>query len=203
MRKILVSIVFLFSALILFSSPCYEDVETAAFSTILARSSIPTLSLMGVTFIGDDDEIIPDRIIYESSDLSTYLESLNTKPEGMPFWKIPLYTLTQNGATMKKTKKKLADAGYEKGDVVITGTVDITSSSPVNKIDYITRGSLSSINMTCDSDLIVKKDGEEYILNGVFTIKGDESGTLSVVSDDLTVNGELYNVDVKYRKEKE
>lgn len=203
MRKFLLLLILLFFSFLLFSSPCYEDVETAAFSTILARTSIPALNLEGVTFIGDEDKIIPERIVYENSDLSTYLTSLNTRPGGMAFWMLPLYSLTQNGTTMKKTKKRLEDAGYEKGSVVISGVVDVSSESEINKLDYITKGSLSSVDITCDSDLIVKKDGEEYILKGIFKIKGDESGILSVVSDNLTLNGEAYRINVKYRKEKE
>lgn len=203
MRKPLFILLFLFSAFFLFSSPCYEDVESAAFSVILARTSIPTLMLDGVTFIGDDDEIIPDKIIFNNSDLSTYLDTLNTKPDNIPFWKIPLYNLTQNGATMKKTKKKLESAGYNKGDVVISGEVDILEKSSINKFDYLTTGSLTSLSVKCRPHLIIQKGGEEYIMEGTFNIEGDEEGTMHVYSDMLTLNGEFYRVDVKYRREKE
>lgn len=198
MKKLFCLLLGLFVLLSLHSAPCYEELENAAFTAILCHTSIPSLPLDGVTFYGDDDDVIPDKIVFDNSDLSLYLDALNTKPK-MNFFQGALYSITQNGATMQRTKKKLEEAGYQKGDVLISGVADITSNSKVNKLEFITTGNLSSIDVDVDSDLIITKNSEEYIIKGTFNIKGGKDKILTITSDDVTVNGVPYDVDVKYK----
>ncbi len=198
MKKLLCLIALFFVVLSLYSSPCYEELENAAFTAILCHTSIPTLPLDGVTIYGDDDDIIPDKIVFDNSDMSLYLDALNTKPK-MNFFQSALYSITQNGATMQRTKKKLEEADYQEGDVLISGVADITSYSKVNKLDFITTGNLSSIDVDVDSDLIITKYSEEYIIKGTFNIKGGKDKILTITSDDVTVNGVPYDVEVKYK----
>lgn len=181
------------------ANPCFEEVENASFTTILCRTSIPQLPLQGVTMTGDEDEIIPDRIVYSDSDLSNYLTALNTKPEISSLWENALYSLTQRGATMKKTKTKLEEADYRKGDVILNGTVDITSNSRIKKLDFVTSGNLTSVDVDAEADLTVQKGSESYKIEGTFNIKGDKDKVLNITSEDVTVNGKSYLVSVKYQ----
>ncbi len=183
----------------LFANPCFEELENASFTTILCRTSVPELSLQGVTFVKGDDEIIPKRIIYSDSDLSNYFSALNTKPEISSIWESAMYSLTQRGATMQKTKEKLKKADYKKGDCLLNGTVDITSKSKIKKLEFLTSGSLDSVDVDCTVDLTLKKGLERYIIKGTFNIKGDKNKVLEITSEDVTVNGKFYLVSVKYQ----
>ncbi len=198
MKKLLCLFVGLSALFSLFASPCYEEVETAAFTAILCHTSIPSLPLNGVTFYGEEENIIPDKIVFDNSDMSLYLDALNTKPK-MNFFQSALYSITQNGSTMQKTKKKLQERAYKTDEVIINGEADITSNSSVNKLEFITTGNLSSIDVDVYADLVITKNEEKYIINGTFNIKGGKDKILTVTSSNVTVNGIPYDVEVKYK----
>ena len=201
MKKFLCLLFFLLSVFFLLSAnPCFEEVEDTAFTTILSYSSIPKIPLDGVSYTESDDEsALPERVTYSSADLSTFLGNLNTKPDCSSLWESAVYSMMQRGATMKKTKAKLEQAGYRKGDVTVSGTVDISSKTPLKKLELVLGNDFSSVDVDCTANLLLTKNGEKYIIKGTFNVSGDENRILSVTSSDMTVNGIYYRVSVKYR----
>ncbi len=190
----------LFLSLVLSANPCFEEVEDAAFATILSYASTPKIPLSGVSCTSSDDEsAFPGRVTYTSSDLSTYLECLNTKPECSSLWENAVYSMMQRGATMKKVKAKLGETDYRKGDVIISGTVDLEPKTELKKLDLVLANDFSSVDVDCRADLLLTKNGEKYTIKGTFNVSGDEDRVLSVTSSDMTVNGTYYKVSVKYR----
>lgn len=183
------------------AGPCYEELETVSLVTLSSRASVPLLPLEGVSFIGDEDKIIPDKIVYSSSDASTYLEALNTKPK-CSILESALYSITQNGATMKRTKKMLQERNYQKGELVVTGAVTLTTRSELDKMDIILTGNLSSFQAYADLDLVIVSGSEVYSVKGKLDIEGGDDKIFTISSSDYTVNGIKYDVELKYRLRK-
>ena len=201
MKKFTLALFFLLVLpLLLAANPCFEELEDAAFTTILSYASIPKIPLCGVSYSGGDDEsAIPGRITYCNSDLSTYLEALTDGPGCSSIWEKAVYSVIERGATMKRIREKLRDEGYRKGDVVINGTVDLEEESALKKMELVLANDFSSVDVDCRTDLLLLKNGERYVIKGNFNVRGDRDRVLSVTSSDITVNGIYYKVSVKYR----
>lgn len=199
MKKVFLVLFLLLVTALVWANACFEDVENTALSTIAAFSSIPKIPLSGVTITGGDDDLIPQKITYSGSDLSYYLGDLSTKPKCSSIWENALYAMTQRSATMQKVKSMLSDAGYSKGDAVISGDVTLSCIEKPKKDEIVFSTDLSSIDVDADLDLILKKPGKSYIIKGTLNIKGDSERTLSVTSSDLRVNDIYYRVSLKYR----
>ncbi len=199
MKKVFLVLILILVTAFLSANACFEDVENTALSTIAAFSSIPKIPLSGVTFTGGDDDLIPQKITYSSSDLSNWLADLSTKPKCSSIWENALYAMTARSATMQKVKAMLEDAAYTKGDAVISGTVSLSCVEKPKKDEIVFSTDLSSIDVDADLDLILKKSGKSYIIKGTLNIKGDSGRTLSVTSSDLRVNDIYYRVSLKYK----
>lgn len=184
----------LFSA---YAGPCYEELETVSLVTISSRASVPVLPLEGVSFVTEGERIIPEKIVYSSSDASTYLEALNTKPK-CSILESALYTVTQNGAMMKRTKKMLEERNYRKGQLVVSGTVTLESKSELDKMDIILTGNLSSFRASADLDLVIVSESEVYSVRGKLDITGGDDRIFTISSSDYTVNDIRYDVELKY-----
>ena len=199
MKKALLVMLMLLLVFFLHANACFEDVENAAFSTIAAFSSVPKIPLSGVTVNVGENELIPESITYRDSDLSSYLDDLDTKPHCSSIWENALYSMTQRGATMQKVKSMLREAGYEKGDAVLNGNITLSCVTQPEKNEIIFSTDLSSIDVDADVDLLMKKDGKNYIIKGTLSVKGDSERVLSVTSDNLSVNDIYYRVSLKYK----
>ncbi len=201
MKRLLFFPILLLLLFSLSAGPCYEELETVSLVTVSSRASVPLLPLPGVSFVGEGDKIIPDNIVYSSSDASTYLEALNTKPKCSIF-ESALYSITQNGAMMKRTKKMLEERDYRKGELVVTGTVGIESKSELDKMDIILTGNLSSFQASVNLDLVIVSRDEVYTVRGALDITGGDDRIFTITSSDYTVNGIRYDVELEYRLRK-
>lgn len=201
MKRLFLCLILFFLLLSLSAGPCYEELETISLVTISSRSSIPLIPLDGVSFTADDDRIIPDVITYSDADASTFLLSLNTKPE-CSFFENALYKLTQNGATMKRTKSMLEERNYREGELVVSGTVKLSASADLDKMNIILTGNMSSVTIDADLDLRILSSGKVYVVKGRLDIDGGSDRIFTITSSSYTVNGIKYDLDLKYRLRK-
>ncbi len=200
MKKSFLLVLMLFISLLIHANPCFEEIEDMAFVTILARSSVPALALEGVSFISaDDDDAFPEKVTYRNSDFSTYLDSLSERPRFSSIWQRAIYSAVQNSATMKKTKQRLYERNYRKGSTVVSGTVSLEPKTRLKKAELLLSSDFSSVNVDADVDLLLRKDGEKYVIKGKINVRGDDSRFISVTSRDISVNGVYYKIGLKYR----
>lgn len=199
MKKWIIFIAVFLMPFLIWSSPCFEEVEAIVLSTISSKASIPEIKLKGVKIEGDEDYLIPHTVEYDKSDVSTYLKSLSTKPEITSIWDNALYNLTQRNPTMVKTKEILEDMGYKKGEVIVDGSISIEALSDPKTIEIVMGNDLSSINVSASLDLTLKIKSKRYIIKGTVLIEGDNKRILSVTSTDISVNDTYYKVSVKYK----
>ena len=79
MKKTLVLILFVLSLFPLFSSPCFEEIETVTLSVMASSASKPRLALPGVEIEGEG--LFPEKVVFTSSDVSLYYDALTSKPK--------------------------------------------------------------------------------------------------------------------------
>ena len=190
----------LLSLVSLFSSPCFEELETLTLSVIASSASKPSLSLPGVKKTGDS--LFPERVDFHSSDVSLYYGALTTKPEGMNLLDLALFSSCQKSPMMQKVQQNLLDKGYRTGDLVVDGYMEITLHREPNEMAMILGVDLSSINMTVNVDLVLTQLGKEWKVKGIMEVAGDSKGNLVVQSNEFVINSSKYRVDLKYRLKK-
>lgn len=181
----------------LFSSPCFEEMETVTLSVMASSASKPRIILPGVTLEGDG--LFPDRVIFSSSDVSLYYDALTTKPQNISMFDSALFTATQRSSLMQQIQNILLDAGYEKDDLLVDGEITIDSKKDPNELELFMGRDLSSISLSVKADVVLKERGKEWNVKGVLEVSGDSKGNLVVQSNMFTVNSSKYKVDLKYR----
>lgn len=199
MKKVFLLLSLILVAAFLTAGGCFEDVENTVFASAAAFSSIPRSSLSGVTFTPGNNELVPEKITYSSSDLSCYLSDLSTMPASMSLWEYALYAVSTKSAMFEQVKRRLNDALYREGDAVMDGEVILSCIKKPEKNAVIFLTDLSSIDIEAELNLMLKKAGKTYIIKGTLNVKGDSERTLTVTSEDLYVNDTYYEVGLKYR----
>lgn len=181
----------------LFSSPCFEEMETVTLSVMASSASKPRIILPGVTLEGDG--LFPDRVIFSSSDVSLYYDALTTKPQNISVFDSALFTATQRSSLMQQIQSILLDSGYEKDDLIVEGEIAIDSKKDPNELELFMGRDLSSISLSVKADVVLKERGKEWNVKGVLEVSGDSKGNLVVQSKEFIVNSSKYKVDLKYR----
>ena len=117
MKKTLVLILFVLSLFPLFSSPCFEEMETITLSVMASSASRPRLILPGVDVEGEG--LFPEKVVFNSSDVSLYYDALTTKPKDISIIDSALFAVTQRSSLMIQIQRILLEKGYEKDDLIV------------------------------------------------------------------------------------
>lgn len=197
MKKIAVIVILSILSLFLWASPCFEELEIVTLSLMASSASVPKLPLPGVTTEGDD--IFPSTVTFTSSDVSLYHSSLTTKPEKCTLLESIFFSQCQNTSLMKQIQTMLLEAGFEKGDLVLDGTISIREEKEPDAFSLMAGKDLSSISLVLVYDLTLTERGKEWNVNADVSIKGDSKGNLVATSKECIVNGSKYKVELKYR----
>ena len=197
MKKTLVLILFVLSLFPLFSSPCFEEMETITLSVMASSASRPRLILPGVDVEGEG--LFPEKVVFNSSDVSLYYDALTTKPKDISIIDSALFAVTQRSSLMIQIQRILLEKGYEKDDLIVDGEIAINTKKEPNELELMLGKDLSSISLSIKVNCTLKERGKEWIVKGVLEVFGDSKGNLVVQSNMFTVNSSKYKVDLKYR----
>ena len=197
MKKTLVFILFVLSLLPLFSSPCFEEIETVTLSVMASSASKPRLSLPGVEIEGEG--LFPEKVVFTSSDVSLYYDALTSKPKDASIIDSALFAATQRSSLMQQIQRILLEKGYEKDDLIVDGDISINTKKDPDELELMLGRDLSSISLSIKVDCTLKERGKEWRVKGVLEVFGDSKGNLVVQSNMFTVNSSKYKVDLKYR----
>ena len=197
MKKTLVFILFVLSLLPLFSSPCFEEIETVTLSVMASSASKPRLALPGVEIEGEG--LFPEKVVFTSSDVSLYYDALTSKPKDASIIDSALFAATQRSSLMQQIQRILLEKGYEKDDLIVDGEIAINTKKEPNELELMLGKDLSSISLSIKVNCTLKERGKEWIVKGVLEVFGDSKGNLVVQSNMFTVNSSKYKVDLKYR----
>lgn len=197
MKKTLVFILFVLSLLPLFSSPCFEEIETVTLSVMASSASKPRLALPGVEIEGEG--LFPEKVVFTSSDVSLYYDALTSKPKDASIIDSALFAATQRSSLMQQIQRILLEKGYEKDDLIVDGDISINTKKDPDELELMLGRDLSSISLSIKVDCTLKERGKEWRVKGVLEVFGDSKGNLVVQSNMFTVNSSKYKVDLKYR----
>ena len=197
MKKTLVFILFVLSLLPLFSSPCFEEIETVTLSVMASSASKPRLALPGVEIEGEG--LFPEKVVFTSSDVSLYYDALTSKPEDASIIDSALFAATQRSSLMQQIQRILLEKEYEKDDLIVEGDISINTKKDPDELELMLGRDLSSISLSIKVDCTLKERGKEWRVKGVLEVFGDSKGNLVVQSNMFTVNSSKYKVDLKYR----
>ena len=196
MKKTIALILFLIILFPLFSSPCFEELETITLS-VMASSSVPKMTLPGVDKEGDG--LIPDKVTFSSSDVSLYYDALSSKPQNINIIDSALFAVSQRSSLMQQIQMMLLEKGYERDDLVVDGVIELKAQREPDEMTLLMGKDLSSISLRVASDLTLTQRGKVWKVKGVLEVFGDSKGNLVVQSKEFTVNTLKYKVDLKYR----
>ena len=188
---------FVLSLFPLFSSPCFEEIETVTLSVMASSASKPRLALPGVEIEGEG--LFPEKVVFTSSDVSLYYDALTSKPEDASIIDSALFAATQRSSLMQQIQRILLDKGYEKDDLIVDGDISINTKKDPDELELMLGRDLSSISLSIKVDCTLKERGKEWRVKGVLEVFGDSKGNLVVQSNMFTVNSSKYKVDLKYR----
>ena len=197
MKKTIALILFLIILFPLFSSPCFEELETVTLSVMASSASKPRLSLPGVEIEGDG--LFPEKVVFNSSDVSLYYDALTSKPKDASIIDSALFAATQRSSLMQQIQRILLEKGYEKDDLIVDGEIAINTKKDPDELELMLGRDLSSISLSIKVDCTLKERGKEWRVKGVLEVFGDSKGNLVVQSNMFTVNSSKYKVDLKYR----
>ena len=197
MKKTLVFILFVLSLLPLFSSPCFEEIETVTLSVMASSASKPRLALPGVEIEGEG--LFPEKVVFTSSDVSLYYDALTSKPKDASIIDSALFAATQRSSLMQQIQRILLEKEYEKDDLIVDGDISINTKKDPDELELMLGRDLSSISLSIKVDCTLKERGKEWRVKGVLEVFGDSKGNLVVQSNMFTVNSSKYKVDLKYR----
>lgn len=163
-------------------------------SAVSAALSDPPLSLQGVQF-EYGEAILPSKISFVRSDLSSYLESLKFSPFREKRWYESF--LSQGDIPLDPVRTLaigyLEASGYEKGEVILDGTVEIDLSDIT--IDDATSWPNGKVLLSISLLVGSSELGESLIVEGEIEIRSGEVGKITVYSENLRINGELMSID--------
>ena len=197
MKKTLVIILFVLLLFPLFSSPCFEELETVTLSVMASSASKPRLSLPGVEIEGEG--LFPEKVVFTSSDVSLYYDALTSKPKDASIIDSALFAATQRSSLMQQIQRILLEKGYEKDDLIVDGDISINTKKDPDELELMLGRDLSSISLSIKVDCTLKERGKEWRVKGVLEVFGDSKGNLVVQSNMFTVNSSKYKDDLKYR----
>ena len=196
MKKTIALILFLIILFPLFSSPCFEELETITLS-VMASSSVPKMTLPGVDKEGDG--LIPYKVTFSSSDVSLYYDALSSKPQNINIIDSALFAVSQRSSLMQQIQMMLLEKGYERDDLVVDGVIELKAQREPDEMTLLMGKDLSSISLIVTSDLTLTQRGKVWKVKGVLEVFGDSKGNLVVQSKEFTVNTMKDKVDLKYR----
>ena len=171
--------------------------ETITLSVMASSASRPRLILPGVDVEGEG--LFPEKVVFNSSDVSLYYDALTSKPKDASIIDSALFAATQRSSLMQQIQRILLEKGYEKDDLIVDGEIAINTKKEPNELELMLGKDLSSISLSIKVNCTLKERGKEWIVKGVLEVFGDSKGNLVVQSNMFTVNSSKYKVDLKYR----
>lgn len=166
-------------------------------SVMASSASRPRLILPGVDVKGEG--LFPEKVVFNSSDVSLYYDALTSKPKDISIIDSALFAVTQRSSLMIQIQRILLEKGYEKDDLIVDGEISIDMKKDPDELELMSGRDLSSISLSIKADCILKERGKEWRVKGVLEVFGDSKGNLVVQSNMFTVNSSKYKVDLKYR----
>ena len=97
--------------------------ETITLSVMASSASRPRLILPGVDVEGEG--LFPEKVVFNSSDVSLYYDALTSKPKDISIIDSALFAVTQRSSLMIQIQRILLEKGYEKDDLIVDGEISI------------------------------------------------------------------------------
>ena len=171
--------------------------ETITLSVMASSASRPRLILPGVDV--EAEGLFPEKVVFNSSDVSLYYDALTSKPKDSSIIDSALFAVTQRSSLMIQIQRILLEKGYEKDDLIVDGEISIYMKKDPDELELMSGRDLSSISLSIKADCTLNERGKEWIVKGVLQVFGNSKENLVVQSNMFTVNSSKYKVDLKYR----
>ncbi|HIV98583.1 MAG TPA: hypothetical protein IAB12_02240 [Candidatus Ornithospirochaeta avicola] len=177
---------FLFSVSISDAQKAISASLDASFSALSSSLSSPPVRLQGVTVSQSGG--MPFFILFTRSDLSTYKESLSFRYSGNEEWLKILFNISSESSLSASVEHL---QGYEKGAVIIDGTIYIVDDGSLEYSQLFENGDYSSVHIPLSVSLILTGSAfsESVLIEGDFLIYGSSSH-LYVENRRLEINKE-------------
>lgn len=198
---ILVLLVFCCSVLASDMDVVLDSVLDGFLSVIAASASNPSVLLQGVD-METGDGVLPEYITYTRSDLSSYRDSLAFSQSDRLSWYTTFIGSPQSNSTlfMDRALSSLVDRDYQKGEVILDGSVKIRDAERYSLSDLSRGRDWSGAFIPVTLSLLVSGTAldEMHVVEGHVDITGMRNSTLLVEIEEMILDGEEIEVEPFY-----
>ena len=128
--------------------------ETITLSVMASSASRPRLILPGVDVEGEG--LFPEKVVFNSSDVSLYYDALTSKPKDISIIDSALFAVTQRSSLMIQIQRILLEKRYEKDDLIVDGEISIDMKKDPDELELMSGRDLSSISLSIKADCTLK-----------------------------------------------
>ena len=167
-----------------------NGVYDGVMSAMASYLSQPRIALQGVRVV-QGEGIIPRRISFVRSDVSTYSDSLSFFGNG------PSFSASQNSMErlpslipMERVISRLRRAGWKAGEVVLDGSVRVTESEGAEAESFISSDDWSFLSVRFSVSMAVTGASVNggAVVEGTFLLSGGTGRTVTIEAESLTVD---------------
>ena len=169
-----------------------NGVYDGVMSAMASYLSQPRIALQGVRVV-QGEGVIPKRISFVRSDVSTYSDSLSFFGHG------PSFSASQNSMErlpslipMDFVISRLRKSGWNPGEVVLDGSVMVIEAEGAEVDGFISSDDWSFLSVRFIVSMAVTGTmiGNGAVVEGAFLISGGSGRTVTIETESLTVNSE-------------
>ena len=171
-----------------------EGVYDGVVSAMASYLAVPRVALQGVTVVSGKG-LIPSRISFVRSDVSTYADSLSffsgdvsfSSDDGTPE-SLPMKVVSD------RVVERLRREGFSAGEVILDGSVRVVETPELDALSLLEDDDWSGcIYVRCSLSMLVTGTlaGQGEVVEGIFTVKGGPGCTIVIETEELAVNKEL------------
>ncbi len=201
MRKALIFITFLLvfccSAFATAASAAIEGIYDGILAAVASSITVPRVALQGVTVVRDKN-LIPVRISFVRSDVSSYSDSLQFFSNGagssiMSAISSDAYLSAISGFAIHA----LNHSDFHADEIVLDGSVRRLDADFIELDDLIYRDNWNGIDGRFSLSMLVtgRLADDGVIVEGTFVIEGGYNRTMTIRAESLKVNNEDYELE--------
>lgn len=195
LASVLVFLVFCCSVSAVPESAVYaiEGVYDGVISAMASHLSVPRVALQGVTVVRGEG-LLPVRVSFVRSDVSTYADSLSFFSDGVAFGsdgrsveELPVKDVSE------MVVRRLWRAGFLPGEMILDGSVRVIDSEDLDAHSLMSDDDWSDdIHARCSVSVLATGTlaSSGQVVEGTFIVRGGEGRTLTIEAEELAVNGE-------------
>ena len=195
---ILVLVVFCCSAFASEIDVVLDTVMDGILSVIAASASNPAVQLQGVE-IDTGSGVLPGYVSYTRSDLASYHDALSFSQTDSLSWYTTFIGSPASNTTLFKEKalQSLERADYEKGEVILDGSVRIRDAESIRLKDLVKGSDWTGAYIPVTISLLVSGTGLSgmHVVEGKIDMTGLANSTLLVEIDEMILDGEGIEVE--------